>query len=568
MKIKITKIPNSNKLAYGGEKNPLGGADFTNGVTFINEGGTHEQNPLQGVPMGVDKEGTPNLVEEGEIIWNDYVFSNRLTPNKKLLNQYGFPEKYEDYSFAKIAEELQKESAERPNDIISKKGLQDNMQTLIMIQEAVREKKNKNNPNMFSYGGGTDDSSSPSKASLSEKLKTQELNNRFFEDDEFINFLEELEELGYFRVQDGKPVQKLKEDTDKTTPKPVEKTTSKPKEDIKKTTPTYTPPTEEEIRAALKETGRYPNNTKGKKALEEEVEKRMSVYKGESVLTPITDFPGNQVPYKPLPPPKVDPISRVEPKESFDWSALGDSMMRLSPLFANMANLVMNLKKPDYSEGDRVLEAANAAPVSNIQPEVEDVNIRPIDRNYLLNQTRNQGNAMLNQIRNSGLSAQNALANMLTTNAQTQQLGADALLKTDESNLARMLQEAEFNKANDQFRTQTAFQNFANNADRYKGILGATQYSSAYNTNIDQARAQGITGALSNIGTDLSGIGTENVWRKAIEELPALLYTMTGGYKNKIANAAAAGVTSGTTPVGTKSPRKYGGRLLTRKRRK
>jgi hypothetical protein len=28
--------------------------------------------------MGVDSEGVPNLVEEDELVYNDYVFSNRL----------------------------------------------------------------------------------------------------------------------------------------------------------------------------------------------------------------------------------------------------------------------------------------------------------------------------------------------------------------------------------------------------------------------------------------------------------------------------------------------------------
>ena len=95
MKIKITKLPSNNKFSYGGSTNKLGG-DFTNNVTFIDEGGTHEQNPFEGVPFGVDRNNTPNLVEEGEVIWNDYVFSNRLTPTKKMLENIGFPEKYKD----------------------------------------------------------------------------------------------------------------------------------------------------------------------------------------------------------------------------------------------------------------------------------------------------------------------------------------------------------------------------------------------------------------------------------------------------------------------------------------
>ena len=46
-------------------------------LTYFGAGGTHEQNPLGGIPIGKDKNGTPNLVEEGEVKWNDYIFSNR-----------------------------------------------------------------------------------------------------------------------------------------------------------------------------------------------------------------------------------------------------------------------------------------------------------------------------------------------------------------------------------------------------------------------------------------------------------------------------------------------------------
>ena len=39
------------------------GGDFSNGLIFIDNGGTHEQNPFEGVQMGVDAQGIPNIVE-------------------------------------------------------------------------------------------------------------------------------------------------------------------------------------------------------------------------------------------------------------------------------------------------------------------------------------------------------------------------------------------------------------------------------------------------------------------------------------------------------------------------
>lgn len=114
------------------------GADWTNGLKIIDAGGTHEQNPYEGVQMGVDENGTPNLVEQGEVVWNDYVFSNRLTvPSdvKEFLKVKG----NDDMTFADAAKKLQKNSEERPNDPIEKRGLNSNLTRLMNAQEQVRK---------------------------------------------------------------------------------------------------------------------------------------------------------------------------------------------------------------------------------------------------------------------------------------------------------------------------------------------------------------------------------------------------------------------------------------------
>lgn len=140
-----------NIAAYGGPLFNHGG-DWSNGLTFINEGGTHEQNPLGGVPVGVDQEGTPNLVEEDEIIWNDYVFSNRLKPTKKQLETVGFNPKYEGMTFAEVVEKVQQESAENPLDKISTDTLNENLMYLMTMQEETRMKKEAKK-NKFKCGG-------------------------------------------------------------------------------------------------------------------------------------------------------------------------------------------------------------------------------------------------------------------------------------------------------------------------------------------------------------------------------------------------------------------------------
>lgn len=127
--------------------------DFSNGVVKVENGGTHEQNPMEGVPMGIAPDGLPNLVEEGEVIFNDYVFSNRLKPKEKDLEKMKL-KKFKNRTFAQIARSLQKESEERPNDPISKNGLKDSMAKLSVLQEKVRNNTGKSNTGRTMQSGG------------------------------------------------------------------------------------------------------------------------------------------------------------------------------------------------------------------------------------------------------------------------------------------------------------------------------------------------------------------------------------------------------------------------------
>lgn len=145
MKIKITKVPRHNKFFLGG--------NFSNGVVKINEGGLHSTNPMEGIQVGIDPEGIPNLVEEGEVIFNDYVFSNRLVVPDKVRTKYKLRDT-KDLSFADAAKDIQKMSEEMPNDPIVKRTMETQMQELMMEQEQVRMKKDKNKrKNKFDYGG-------------------------------------------------------------------------------------------------------------------------------------------------------------------------------------------------------------------------------------------------------------------------------------------------------------------------------------------------------------------------------------------------------------------------------
>jgi hypothetical protein len=136
------------KKAFGGPLHTHG-ADWTNGITIIDNGGSHESNPFEGVPMGIAPDGRPNLVEEGEVIFNDYVFSNRLRVPKAVREKYKLRGQ-KKMTFADAAKKAQKESEERPNDPISRRGLEDIMYRLMTEQEAVRESRQQRK---YSKGG-------------------------------------------------------------------------------------------------------------------------------------------------------------------------------------------------------------------------------------------------------------------------------------------------------------------------------------------------------------------------------------------------------------------------------
>lgn len=138
--------PTGDMFAEGGNISS-GTNAFSNGVTAFNTGNTHEQNPLGGIPQGIGQNGKPNLVEEGEVKYNDYIYSNRLTPTDKLLEEVGLPNKFKNKTFGDIAKVLSKESDERPNDPISKNGLDDSMNKLKQAQEILKTKKTQRQQN-------------------------------------------------------------------------------------------------------------------------------------------------------------------------------------------------------------------------------------------------------------------------------------------------------------------------------------------------------------------------------------------------------------------------------------
>lgn len=104
-------------------------------VTQFNTGGTHEGNPYGGVPIGVGENGKPNLVEEGEVRWKDFIFSKRVKPTDEVLKKYNTYMKGGFESYADLANKILKLHKEREDSPFDKAAINTQMQRLADAQE-------------------------------------------------------------------------------------------------------------------------------------------------------------------------------------------------------------------------------------------------------------------------------------------------------------------------------------------------------------------------------------------------------------------------------------------------
>jgi hypothetical protein len=450
-----------NVASYGGPLFNHSG-DWTNGLTFINAGGTHEQNPFEGVQVGVDPQGVPNLVEEGEIIYNDYVFSNRLKPTKKQLENSGLNKKYEGWTFAKIVEDLQKESADSPIDFISQNTLEDMISIVTNMQEEIRMKKNKTNSNRFDVGGNK---------------------NAYW--DKFI---------GNYINQSLKPVEFKNEP-------PMFIPYSNPSEII----PTVTP--------VLNNNSTIKNN-------------------GKPVNTNLTIPVINE--------------STVD-IGNFNWQSLG----RYAPIVADATTLMNNIfTKPDYSNANAGVKAMRDVPMVDVTPIGNYLQLDNLDKNYYLNPILSTSRGTARSIQNQGLNAGQAIAGLMANQYNTNRAVGDALVTMDRENMARDLQEAQFNLGIDQYNANQAIQAKQMNQQRAYNIAQAEANAAQMREAIDAQRAAAISQSLSGLSEGLAGIGTEaehKSWLQGLIDSGAIEDYLKG---TKYANNT-----------------KNGGKLLTKKRK-
>lgn len=129
-----------NYAAMGGQLNTQGG-NFKTGLEIFNTGGTHEQNLNGGIPQGIDPNGVPNTVEQGETKFQNYIFSNREMVDKDLYQGLGLPKRIAGKSFADASKVINKHRDERPNDVIANRTADAQLNTLRNLQEETKQVK-------------------------------------------------------------------------------------------------------------------------------------------------------------------------------------------------------------------------------------------------------------------------------------------------------------------------------------------------------------------------------------------------------------------------------------------
>ena len=137
-----------NSAGYGGQLFAGGGP--MNQVTEFKAGGSHEENPLGGIPQGMSPDGRLNLVEEGELKRNktddgegDYVYSDRINVEKDIAELYGLPKTFIGKTFAAASKLANRPKSRRENDTIEEQDIKRKLTQVEQAQEAQKAEMDK-----------------------------------------------------------------------------------------------------------------------------------------------------------------------------------------------------------------------------------------------------------------------------------------------------------------------------------------------------------------------------------------------------------------------------------------
>lgn len=460
------------------------GGNFSNGVTIIGNGGTHEENPMEGVPMGVAPDGTPNLVEQGEVKFNNYVFSNRLFATGGLLAAHNLPTTYADHSFADIAERLSKESSERPNDPISKRGLMSAMTRLQQAQEQVRMEENRGG-NKYAHGGkiGRKYDGEGDEPNLLQFYTPQE------------RWLRTLQRQGVVPTYELPAFQKP-----------------------------YSMMTPEERTASfnLEVPSLVDTRTPAERWMDENI-------KPIQFNPPaITGDAGSDTDIE-------------DPNTNSSRQGRGLTWLRYAPAVgAGLGVLTDALgwtNSPDYGNADLVGSAVDNLTNVEFTPIGNYLTYRPLDRNYYINKLNAQAGATRRAIVNqSGGNRATALAGLLAADYNAQNVLGDLARQAEEYNFNQRKEVETFNRGTNQFNSEMGLKASIANQANDKLRLQARTTQAQLRDQADARASAGRAANLTNLFDSLGEIGREEFSRNMIQTNPALYYSIDSSgritYKN------------------------------------
>lgn len=561
-----------NKKAFGGDL-LSNGVEWDNGVTVIGNGGTHEESPYEGVQMGVDPQGIPNLVEEGEVIWNDYVFSNRIPVPNAVRSKYKL-RGAKDMTFADAAKKVSKESEEMPNDNITQRGLQDIMSKLAYEQEAIREKRNMkrqnrqyakggilgNKGNLFFTGGPYEYGQNPlnmenySDLSSLYKQGSDYMNKRQYIidnwDSDYVKNWIKNTYVPY--VQNYNKSRGYKSDFTVNLDQFTKGTYDNQYGGMHKGVLNFTIPEKSNNQQEVPAMNIY--TTRGRRGGDISINPEALDLYGYSIPQDIIETTrewGNTVNYlqnlqnSTSSKLKINTGSKKKGnKDGSDETILGgDNLLRYAPVVGSAIGLGQTLlSKPNYSRADALAQfAQNAGKVTPISydPLGNYLTYRPIDIDYIANRMAAQAGATRRNIMNTaGGNRAMALAGLAAQDYSSQLAQAEAIRQADESNFNRGVQVETFNRGTNQYNSEAALKAaMANQEARLKASqLGLSGYSTAMQMKdaIDAQRNASISANLTNLFDSLGDIGREEVVKGMVKNNPALLYDYFGRYKGNV----------------------------------
>lgn len=114
-----------------------------NQLTEFNEGGKHEQNPLGGIPQGMNPNGGMNLVEQGETKLNskDYIYSDSLIVDGETAAKFNLPKSAIGKTFADLSKKMNRPNSRREGDTIEEAAKKRDLESLMTAQEEFKKQE-------------------------------------------------------------------------------------------------------------------------------------------------------------------------------------------------------------------------------------------------------------------------------------------------------------------------------------------------------------------------------------------------------------------------------------------